>query len=280
MALKWLFYDTTKPDNYGVAPFDTYYGLTAPNDVDGQNGDLYIRYHNGNESEYKKVNGVWQQLTLTSAPYQNGKIDFLEEVLEAGVGGQTEFQSTIDFSDEDIDVLENGIHKEEYTGLLATAGDENLVRDGSTNKITFKTTRPEGSRIWVRVFSATAATYIDGVSSLTAFENVTVGEVCRVRTADGKLEKVLADTAANSRGTLYIAKESLAADALGQFYRIGSKVEASGTTPSAIYYLSAATAGALVTTAPSASGNAVIIIGEGEKTDFYNFQPRWVTTLP
>ena len=96
---------------------------------------------------------------------------------------------------------------------------------------------------------------------LTAGENVTIGQVCYMK-SDGKLWKAKADDVSTMPG-MYMALESISTDAAGRFLQSGVIREDNvfNFTVGAILYVDASTAGAITSTAPSGSGDQIQVIG-------------------
>jgi hypothetical protein len=106
---------------------------------------------------------------------------------------------------------------------------------------------------------------------LTAGENLSAGDVCYLKASDGKYWKAKADAEATSSTQLRLALASINADATGLFLAFG-KYTTTGLTIGSVY-LSAATGGARVTTAPSASTNVQRQIGSNQSATEFFFRP-------
>ena len=106
---------------------------------------------------------------------------------------------------------------------------------------------------------------------LTAGENLSAGDVCYLKAADSKYWKAQSDAEATSSTQLRLALGTINADATGLFLAFG-KYTTTGLTVGNVY-LSAASAGARVTTAPSASTNVVRQIGSNQSSTVFFFNP-------
>lgn len=87
-----------------------------------------------------------------------------------------------------------------------------------------------------------------------------IGEVFYIFGSDS-VKKAKADAAATA-DAFYFATGTISAAATGNFQSAGVLAGLSGLTPGATYYLSAATAGATTTTAPSVVGQSVVRLGK------------------
>lgn len=105
---------------------------------------------------------------------------------------------------------------------------------------------------------------------LTVGENVANGDLLYLKTSDGKYWKADADAAATASTKLVLATESISADETGTCLIYG-QYATTGLT-AGIQYVST-TAGDFTSTAPSATGDIVRIIGTAESTTILFFNP-------
>lgn len=91
-----------------------------------------------------------------------------------------------------------------------------------------------------------------------------VGEIAYIFDAGG-VKKARADALATHEA-FYFAAAAIAAGAAGFFQSSGVLAGFVGLTAGATYYLSAATAGAMTTTPPSATGQYVVRLGKAVST--------------
>ena len=93
------------------------------------------------------------------------------------------------------------------------------------------------------------------------FENVTQGDALYCRASDGKLGKAIAN---DTRDKATVAGIAETTESAGQKVRaiVRGIVATSGLNPGDLYFLSAASAGAITATPPSGSGQYVTTIGE------------------
>tara|TARA_Y100001973_G_scaffold16138_1_gene23438 strand:+ start:2326 stop:2865 length:540 start_codon:yes stop_codon:yes gene_type:complete len=99
--------------------------------------------------------------------------------------------------------------------------------------------------------------------NVTTFENVANGDAVYMRTSDGKVGK--ASAANGSLENAHVIGFANAAASTGEQVKIlvaGMKTMSS-IDPGDLYFLSPTTAGAITTTAPTGSGQAVTRVGEG-----------------
>ena len=103
----------------------------------------------------------------------------------------------------------------------------------------------------------------------TAFENVSEGDALYMRTSDGKVGKATATSGSSEAASVVgFADSSKGADETVKVVVVGIKTM-SGLDAGDLYFLSPTTAGAITTTAPSGSGQAVTRLGEAATaTDF------------
>lgn len=94
-----------------------------------------------------------------------------------------------------------------------------------------------------------------------AFENVNQGEALYARASDGKVGRAIANDTFDKANVVGIAQTTKLAGELVRVLIVGVAPN-SGLTPGAIYYLSAASAGAITATPPSVAGHYVTRVGE------------------
>lgn len=94
-----------------------------------------------------------------------------------------------------------------------------------------------------------------------AFENVNQGEALYARASDGKVGRAIANDTFDKANVVGIAQTTKLAGELVRVLIVGVAPN-SGLTPGAIYYLSAASAGAVTATPPSVAGHYVTRVGE------------------
>ena len=104
----------------------------------------------------------------------------------------------------------------------------------------------------------------------TAFENVADGDALYMRAADGQVGKAsAANGSLENCHVIGFADAATSATGTCKVVTTGTKTMASTVDPGDIYYLSPSTAGAITTTVPSSSGQAIVRVGEGATaTDF------------
>jgi hypothetical protein len=108
--------------------------------------------------------------------------------------------------------------------------------------------------------------------TLTASENVAAGDFVNVWNSSGpKIRKADAATAGKEAHGFVLS--AISQSASGTVYFEGTNTAVTGQTPGPVF-LSAATAGQAVSTAPSASGNVVQRIGFAVAADKINFQSQ------
>lgn len=93
-----------------------------------------------------------------------------------------------------------------------------------------------------------------------AFENVTQGDALYARASDGEVGRAIA-TSFDTANVVGFAQTSKLAGQLVRVLIVGT-LATSGLAPGEIYYLSAASPGAITTTPPSTPGNFVTRLGE------------------
>lgn len=94
--------------------------------------------------------------------------------------------------------------------------------------------------------------------------SMVIGEVAYIFAASA-VKKARADALGTMEG-FYLAAAGIASAAVGAFQSSGVLAGLSGLTAGATYYLSAATAGAMTTTAPTATGQYVVRLGKALST--------------
>jgi hypothetical protein len=110
------------------------------------------------------------------------------------------------------------------------------------------------------------------IESATVGENVAFGDVLYLKFSDGKWWKAQAN-AVGTTPAKRMALATITADASGVLLIQGSVRYDSWTLASNKVFLSAATAGAVVTTAPSSSGNQVQCLGTAKTSTTMYFDP-------
>jgi len=107
----------------------------------------------------------------------------------------------------------------------------------------------------------------------TAFENVAEGDALYMRAADGQVGKAsAANGSLENCHVIGLADAVTSASGTCKVITTGVKTMPSTVDPGDIYYLSASTAGAISTTIPSSSGQAVVRIGEGATTSVFSIR--------
>jgi len=107
----------------------------------------------------------------------------------------------------------------------------------------------------------------------TAFENVAEGDALYMRAADGQVGKAsAANGSLENCHVIGLADAVTTASGTCKVITTGVKTMPSTVDPGDIYYLSASTAGAISTTIPSSSGQAVVRIGEGATTSVFSIR--------
>lgn len=94
-----------------------------------------------------------------------------------------------------------------------------------------------------------------------AFENVSQGEALYARLSDGKVGRAIASSTQDLATVVGFAQTSKLAGELVRVLIVGT-LASSGLNPGQLYYLSAASSGAITTTPPSTSGHYVTRVGE------------------
>ena len=107
----------------------------------------------------------------------------------------------------------------------------------------------------------------------TAFENVSEGDALYMRASDGQVGK---SSAANGSlencHVIGFADATTSATGTCKVVTTGIKTMPSTVDPGDIYYLSSSTAGAITTTVPSSSGQAITRVGEGATTTIFSIR--------
>ena len=107
----------------------------------------------------------------------------------------------------------------------------------------------------------------------TAFENVANGDALYMRASDGQVGKAsAANGSLENCHVIGFADAATSATGTCKVVTTGIKTMPSTVDPGDIYYLSAATAGAITTTVPSGSGQAVVRVGEGATTSIFSIR--------
>lgn len=109
-------------------------------------------------------------------------------------------------------------------------------------------------------------------ATLTAGTNLTNGNLVYMATADGKMELTDADASSTTAGLLAMTTGTVNENATGEFLLEGIYTT-SGLTAGATYYVST-TAGAITSTAPTGTGDAVRIVGYAISSTLLWFCPN------
>lgn len=109
-----------------------------------------------------------------------------------------------------------------------------------------------------------------GFNAIT-FEDVSQGDALYMRSSDGKVGKAIASGTADQA---YVAGFADTTQATGETVRVlVTGIEAmTGLDPGELYFLSAASAGAITTTAPFTAGNYVSRVGEATSNSELSIQ--------
>lgn len=94
-----------------------------------------------------------------------------------------------------------------------------------------------------------------------AFENVNQGEALYARASDGKVGRAIANDTFDKANVVGFAQTTKLSGELVRVLIVGVAPN-SGLSPGVIYYLSAASAGAITSTPPSTAGHYVTRVGE------------------
>lgn len=97
------------------------------------------------------------------------------------------------------------------------------------------------------------------------FEDVTQGEALYARTSDGKVGRAIANDTFDKANVIGFAQTSKLAGQQVRVLVVGI-LAGSGYNAGDIYYLSAASAGAITTTPPTGAGNYATRVGEAAST--------------
>tara|TARA_R100001463_G_scaffold49446_2_gene99228 strand:- start:19 stop:552 length:534 start_codon:yes stop_codon:yes gene_type:complete len=107
----------------------------------------------------------------------------------------------------------------------------------------------------------------------TAFENVAEGDALYMRASDGQVGKAsAANGSLENCHVIGFADAATSATGTCKVVTTGIKTMTSTVDPGDIYYLSSSTAGAITTTVPSSSGQAVTRVGEGATTAIFSIR--------
>lgn len=154
-------------------------------------------------------------------------------------------------------------------GTLTVTGATTLAGLTFTGDITLP---DAGDIIWDNA-PASDHTWSGDVTSLTAGENLTVGEACYFK-SDAKLWKADAD-ASTTMPVVALATTTILADASGEFLLRGFiRDDTWNWTVGGLVYAST-TSGALTQTAVSATGDQLQIVGWAPSADILYFNPSY-----
>ena len=107
----------------------------------------------------------------------------------------------------------------------------------------------------------------------TAFENVAEGDALYMRASDGQVGKAsAANGSLENAHVIGLADAGTSATGTCKVITTGVKTMTSTIDPGDIYYLSPSTAGAITTTVPSGSGQAIVRVGEGATTSIFSIR--------
>lgn len=166
---------------------------------------------------------------------------------------------------------------------LSSLGDV-IDTDKATGKIL--QVRSDGDHEYVTVPSPDLSAYMkkDGSIDFTgepnqyieflAGEALVAGNICYTKgsPAGTKAWKAKADDEATVKGRMLLCTETISAGATGTFL-VRGYYEDTGLTRGATYYVDASTAGAKTLTVPSTSTNIIRILGWGDTTTSFYFEP-------
>ena len=111
------------------------------------------------------------------------------------------------------------------------------------------------------------------IGDATAFENVAEGEALYMRASDGQVGKAsAANGSLENSHVIGLADAATSATGTCKVITTGVKTMPSTIDPGDIYYLSPSTAGAITTTVPSGSGQAIVRVGEGATTSIFSIR--------
>lgn len=112
-----------------------------------------------------------------------------------------------------------------------------------------------------------------GADTTTAMasENLAAGDFVNLWNDAGTLKARKADASTTGKEAHGFVLTAVTSGNNATVYRDGTNTQLTGLTIGSRYYLSAATAGRIVTTAPSATGNIVQVIGKADSATRINF---------
>ena len=97
---------------------------------------------------------------------------------------------------------------------------------------------------------------------VNAFEDVTQGDVLYSRTSDGQVGKAIANDTLDKAVVAGIAETTVTAGNQVRVIVTGQVAMATSLDPGELYFLSAASAGAITKTPPTTAGHYVTLVGE------------------
>ena len=107
----------------------------------------------------------------------------------------------------------------------------------------------------------------------TAFENVGNGDALYMRASDAQVGKASsADGSLENAHVIGFADAATSATGTCKVVTMGTKTMPFTLDPGDLYYLSPTTAGAITTTVPSTSGQAIARVGEGATTSIFSIR--------
>jgi hypothetical protein len=109
-------------------------------------------------------------------------------------------------------------------------------------------------------------------ASIVASENLAAGDVVNIWNDGGTPKVRKADATAEGKEAHGFVLAGVASAASATVYFEGKLTGLSGLTPGARHYISAATPGAITSTAPSATGNVVQFVGTAYSSSAINFE--------
>lgn len=112
------------------------------------------------------------------------------------------------------------------------------------------------------------------IKTLPASENLAAGDLVNLWTDTGAIKVRKADAATSGKEAVGFVLSAVTSGNDATVYFDGTITGLSGLTPGAKYYLSAATAGAIVSTAPTTSGNIVQEVGYALAATELTFEPK------
>jgi hypothetical protein len=116
-------------------------------------------------------------------------------------------------------------------------------------------------------------------TSAPASENLAAGDFVNLWSDGGTLKARKADASTTGKEAHGFVLAAVTSGNSATVYREGTNTQVSGLTVGSKYYLSAATAGGIVTTAPSATGNVIQLIGIANSATQINFTQQDVIVL-